>query len=104
MKFNYFYCENCKKIIDEELVNDSKDKHGGHFIIGQFFKIRKTRQKKSQALVARCLVDKAREKLNIERYEKREELEKKRKRRAQEQFSKQILPGDLILNLRQCEL
>ena len=82
-------------IVDSE----NSSAHIGHDILGEFFNIKKNKKKIMPGVISKKLINKEKEKLNIIKFNKRDDLRKKQKRLAQERFEKQVPDGTVIVNL-----
>lgn len=100
LEFDYFSCMDDGLIVDHENAMDHLD----HNIVGQQYVIKAPKKKIMQGMVSRNLVNKEREKLNVIRFEKREEADKKKELLAQKRFQMQIPDGDVIVNLLEIEV
>lgn len=95
MEFDYLQCMVHKVIVDE---NNQKE-HNTCGLIGMMFDIKKPKFKIYGGLIAKQIIAKEVEKLNVEKWEKNEVKKKLKKMRGQERFKRQIPQGSQIINL-----
>jgi len=96
MDFDYLQCMIHKVIVDE---NNQKD-HSSCGLIGMMFDIKKPKSKIYGGLIAKQIISKEIEKVNVEKWEKKQVKTKLKKMREQERFKRQIPQGSHIINLK----
>lgn len=92
---DYFICEDCHVILGPE----NKTVHKGHFIVGEFYKIKYRKTRTNGGFISQSIIRKELETLNIKRSEKREFVKKKKIKLAQERYDQQLKSGEIIVNL-----
>jgi len=95
MEFDYFLCMSCGVVVEK----DNASEHREHNVLGCMYVIKNPKRKIHIGLISQVAIRKAQEKLEEERWEKRQVKEAKQKLLQQKRFDKQIPSGDIIVNL-----
>ena len=95
MEFDYFLCMDCGVVVN----GGNRVVHKDHGVIGEMFVIKSYKKKKQPGLISQSVINAEQDKINEERWEKRQARDEKRKLLEQQRFEYQIPSGDIIVNL-----